>query len=176
MPETRIVFLRAINVGGTAKLPMADLREIATQLGATNVRSYIQSGNLICDVSGSADAFDRALEVAIENGFGFFHEAISRSPAEIRAALDAHPFDVFEPKFSYITFLAEPPTDEAIARAQEIETGDDVWTVTGDDMHIRYAEGAGRAQMSAAKIGKVLGVPGTARNLNTVGKLLAMSE
>ena len=74
----RVVLLRAVNVGG-AKLPMARLREIAENLGASNVSTYIASGNLLCDVA-EPDGFDRALEQAIEDEFGFFREVISRSP------------------------------------------------------------------------------------------------
>src|SRR5688572_4437034 len=103
--STRIVLLRAINVGG-AQLPMAELRAIAADLGATDVTTYIASGNLIADVPDDPDAFDRALERAVEERFGFFREVISRTPAQVAAALEAHPFEVVEPKFSYVVFLA----------------------------------------------------------------------
>ena len=162
--------LRAVNVGG-AQLPMAELREIAARLGATDVSTFIASGNLICSPPGEPEAFDRALERAIQERFGYFREAISRSPAELRAALAAHPFDVAVPKYSYVTFLLEPPKPEAIAAAQAHETGDDRWEVIGREMHIRYAGGAGRPQMKDAAIMRSIGVPGTARNLNTVRKL-----
>jgi hypothetical protein len=85
---TRIVLLRAVNVG-PAQLPMADLRAIATDLGATDVRTYIASGNLVADVPGDPAAFDRALEQAVEQRFGFFRDVISRTPEQVRAALDA---------------------------------------------------------------------------------------
>ena len=171
----RIHLLRAINVGGTAKLPMADLREIATELGATDVSTYIASGNLLCTPPGDPDKFDRALEQAIEARFGFFREVISRSREEVAAALAAHPFEVVEPKFSYVTFLTAEPTPEAVASEREVPTGDDRWDVVGREMHVRYADGAGRPQMKDAAIGRRLGVSGTARNLNTVQKLLDLT-
>lgn len=172
--SSRIVLLRAVNVGG-AQLPMAALREIAADLGATDVSTYIASGNLVADVPGEPAAFDRALETAVEQRFGFFREVISRTPEEVRAALDAHPFEVTEPKFSYLTFLAAEPTAAAIAKAETFETGDDRWQVIGAELHVRYAHGAGRPEMKADSIGRALGVPGTARNLNTVRKLLEMA-
>lgn len=172
--STRIVLLRAVNVGG-AQLPMADLRAIATDLGAEDVSTYIASGNLIADVPGDPAAFDRALEQAVEKRFGFFREAISRTPEQVRAALEAHPFEISEPKFSYVVFLTATPTAEAIAKAETYETGDDRWQVIGTEMHIRYANGAGRPEMKADSIGRALKVPGTARNLNTVRKLLALA-
>ena len=168
----RIVLLRAVNVGG-AMLPMARLREIAADLGATDVSTYIASGNLLADVTGDPDEFDRALERAIEAEFGFFREAISRSPDEVRSALEAHPFEVVEPKFSYVTFLLGAPTPEAIAAAEQVETGDDRWKVVGTELHVRYADGAGSPQMKVDTIMRRLAVPGTARNLNTVQKLLS---
>ena len=172
--STRAHLLRAVNVGG-AKLPMAELREIATGLGATDVATYIASGNLICAPPGDFDDFDRALEKAVEERFGFFREVISRSHDQLVAARAAHPFEVIEPKYSYVTFLAAEPTPEAIAKARTFATGDDCWDVIGQEMHIRYAGGAGRPQMKDASIGRALGVPGTARNLNSVDKLIELT-
>lgn len=171
---TRIVLLRAVNVGG-ATLPMADLRAIATDLGATDVRTYIASGNLVADVPGDPAVFDRALEQAVERRFGFFREAISRTPAQVRSALDAHPFEVIEAKYSYVTFLTGEPTGDAIERAHTFETHDDRWQVIGSEMHVRYADGAGRPQMKTDTIARALGVAGTARNLNTVRKLVELA-
>lgn len=175
----RIHLLRAVNVGG-AKLPMAELREVAADLGATDVSTYIASGNLLCSPpSTSADdfaAFDRALERAVEERFGFFREVVSRDVGEMRVALEAHPFEVVEPKLSYVTFLLREPTAEAVAKARTFETGDDEWTVIGREMHVRYADGAGRPQMKDQSIGRALAVPGTARNLNTVAKLIELAS
>ena len=167
--------LRAVNVGGTAKLPMAELRELAAKLGATDVQTYIQSGNLVCVQPGDPQEFDRVLEKAIETKYGFFREAISRSPAQLRAALEAHPFEVIEPKYSYISFMTGAPTPEAIAKASTYETGDDQWEIIGRDWHIRYAHGAGKPDMNAASIARALNVPTTARNLNTVRKLIELA-
>ncbi len=169
-----MVLLRAVNVGG-ATLPMASLRDLAAGLGAGDPRTHIASGNLIADVPGDPDAFDRALERAIEAEHGFFREAISRTPGEVAAALAAHPFPVIDPKFSYVTFLLHAPTEAAVAAARGFAVGEDLWQVRGREMHIRYHAGAGRPQMKDASIGRALGVPGTARNLNTVTRLVALS-
>ncbi|KQX74097.1 MULTISPECIES: DUF1697 domain-containing protein [Aeromicrobium] len=171
---TRIVLLRAVNVG-PAQLPMADLRAIAADLGATDVRTYIASGNLVADVPGDPAVFDRALEQAVEQRFGFFRDVISRTPDQVRSALSAHPFEVVEPKYSYVTFLAGEPTADALEKARSFETHDDRWDVVGAEMHVRYADGAGRPQMKADAIGRALGVAGTARNLNTVRRLVELA-
>lgn len=171
----RIILVRAVNVGGTAKLPMAQWRALAESLGATEVASYIASGNLICVPPGPAEDFDRALEAAVQSRFGFFREVISRSREEVLAALEAHPFEVFDPRFSYITFLQEAPTAEAVQSAARLETGDDRWQVIGRQMHLRYAHGAGAPQMKDAAISWTLGLTGTARNLNTVRRLIELA-
>jgi uncharacterized protein (DUF1697 family) len=172
----RVILIRAVNVGG-AKLPMADLKEIAADLGATDPTTYIASGNLVADVPGDPDDFDRALEKAIEKRFGYFREAISRTRAELVEALEAHPFEVAEPKYSYVSFMLAAPTKSAVESAADVPTGDDRWQVVGRDLHIRYAYGAGRAELKDAQLLRALGkIPTTARNLNTVKKLIDLAE
>lgn len=171
----RVLLLRAVNVGG-ATLPMAELRDVAAGLGATDVTTYIASGNLIADVPGDPAAFDRALEKAVEARFGFFREVVSRTREQLQDALEAHPFDVVEPKFSYVSFLSAAPAAAAIAKARSYDTFDDRWEVTGEELHIRYADGAGRPQMKSDAIVRALGVAATARNLNTVRKLIDLAD
>ncbi len=171
---TRILLVRAVNVGG-AKLPMAEFRELLTGLGGGDVRTYIASGNAVLDVPGDAAAFDRAVEAALTDRYGYVREVISRSPEELEAALQAHPFEVIEPKFSYIVPLTGTPTTDAVERARDVVSGDDRWEVIGADLHIRYANGAGRAELDMNKVLKRLGVQGTGRNLNTVRALIEMA-
>jgi len=168
------VFIRAVNVGG-AKLPMAELRKLADDLGATDVSTYIASGNLVCTPKGSAAAFDRALEQAIEKKYGFFREVISRTPAQLQAALDAHPFDVVEDRYSYVYFLTGRPAARAVKAFEAKSFPDADVNVIGEDLHIRYRDGAGRSDLDAKAIAKALGVQGTGRNLNTVRKLIEMA-
>lgn len=166
----RVVLLRAVNVGG-AKLPMADLREVAAQLGATNVSTFIASGNLLCDVA-DPEAFDRALETALETRFGFSREAISRSPAELRDALAAHPFEIdTESRANHIYFLLHPPTPDQVQALLDRGLPDRL-AVIGRDLHIRYAEGVANAKLTPSLILRSLGCHGTGRNLNTVQKLI----
>jgi uncharacterized protein (DUF1697 family) len=172
----RIVLIRAVNVGG-AKLPMTDLKGMAADLGATDVATYIASGNLVADVPGDPDEFDRALEKAIEQRFGYFREAISRTRDEMVAALEAHPFEVLEPRHSYIAFMLAAPTTAAVEAAADVPTGGDRWQVIGRELHLRYAAGAGRAELKEAQLARALGrIPTTARNLNTVRKLTELAS
>ena len=170
-----VVLLRAVNVGG-AKLPMAELRDLATELGATDVSTFIASGNLICDPPKDVKAFGAALEKAIEKKYGFFRECIIRTPAELTKARKSYPFEVDDPKNGHIVFLLDQPTKAAVTKARDIETGADRWEVIGCEWHIRYDHGAGRSDMKTAAIGKALGVPGTSRNLRTVEKLIELAS
>ncbi|WP_168697970.1 DUF1697 domain-containing protein [Gordonia paraffinivorans] len=171
----RIVLVRAVNVGGV-KLPMAELREMATELGASDVATYIASGNLVCSPPGDPDHFDRALETAITARYGYFREVISRSAEEVAAALDAHPFEVVDDRFSYIHFLVAEPDPALVAAFERQDFGDDLFQVVGRDLHIRYESGAGRSKLTAASIARGLGVQGTARNLRTVRALLELAR
>lgn len=171
----RVMLVRAVNVGG-CKLPMAEFRDIAADLGATDVSTYIASGNLVADVPGDPDAFDRALEKALTDRFGWEREVISRSPQELQRALEAHPFEVAQPKFSYVAFMLTAPTAEAVEAARLVPTGEDRWDVIGRELHLRYADGAGKAQLKDAQLHRALGkIPTTARNLLTVRKLIELS-
>ena len=170
----RLLFVRAVNVGG-CKLPMREFQELLTELGAKNVKTYIASGNAIVDIDGDPDQFDRAVENEMEKRFGWFREVISRSPQEVRRALDAYPFEVAVPKYAYVTFLAGEPEDENLASARSIDTGKDRWSIAGRDMYVQYNEGAGKANPGIEKASRRLKVPGTARNLNTVQKVLELA-
>jgi uncharacterized protein (DUF1697 family) len=172
---TCVVLLRAVNVGG-AKLPMAELRELATDLGATHVSTFIASGNLICDPPEDAKAFGAALEKAIEKKYGFFRECIVRTPSELTTARTNYPFEVDALKKGHIVFLLDTPARAAVAKARELETGADRWEVIGREMHIRYDHGAGRPDMNGPAIGKALGVAGTSRNLRTVDSLIELAS
>lgn len=171
---TRILLLRAVNVGG-ATLPMAELRALLADLGGGRVRTYIASGNAVLDVPGDPAAFDRAVEDAVERGYGFRRDVISRTPAEVADALAAHPFEVADPRFSYVSFLLRAPAPEGIAAAAEVPTGQDSWQVVGRELHLRFADGMGRAALDVDKLHRRLGVPGTARNLRTVQALVDLA-
>ena len=165
--------LRAVNVGG-AKLPMAELREVAESLGARNVSTYIASGNLLCEVA-DAEAFDRSLEQAIEQRFGFFREVISRSHEELINSLAAHPFQTeLDAKFHHIYFLLAEPTAEQVAALVNRGLPESL-AVIGRDLHIVYPDGVAGSKLTPALVAKTLGSHGTGRNLNTVNKLIELS-
>ena len=173
--STRILLVRAVNVGG-ATLPMAEFRALLSDLGGGSVRTYIASGNAVLDVPGDAAHFDRSVEAAITAKYGFVREVISRTPAEVSAALAAHPFEVVDPKFSYITFLTATPAAGALDAAANVPTGDDEWQLAGRELHLRFADGMGRAVLNLDRLLRSLGVAGTARNLRTTRALVELAD
>ncbi|MBY4568717.1 hypothetical protein ACN95_01610 [Gordonia sihwensis] len=176
MAAGRIVLIRAVNVGG-AKLPMARLREIATALGADDVSTYIASGNLLCTPPGDPEGFDRALEQAISDEFGYFREAIGRTPDEMSRALADYPFG--DPPHGLIYFLTGVPDPDAAAEfcARDFGNGERL-RVIGRDLHIDYPApaGVGNSKLTPARIAKGLGVTGTGRNLRTTAKLIELAQ
>lgn len=155
---------------------MAEFRELLAELGAREVRTYIASGNAVLELDGPVDAFERAVEVAVKERYGFFREVMTRTPEDLRAALAAHPFEVEDERYSYISLLSGEPSAEGIAAASGVRAGDDQWQVIGRELHLRYANGAGKAELSQEALSKRLGVAATARNLRTIRKLIDLAE
>lgn len=155
---------------------MTELREVAADLGATDISTYIASGNLLCTPPGDPAAFDRALERAVQERFGFFREVVSRSVEQLREALQAHPFEVVEPRFSHVYFLLGQPSPEAAQSFHDTEWGGDEVRVIGRDLHIRYRDGVAGTRLTPARIARLLGHHGTGRNLLTVAKLVELAD
>ena len=167
--------LRAVNVGGH-KVPMAGLRELASDLGALDVATYVNSGNLVCVPPADPGAFGSSLEAGIAERMGVTTDAIPRTAAELRAARDAYPHDVHEAKLCHVWFLASEPTADAVQALESYDFGPDRVTPIGRELHLRYADGVARSAITAPRLLRLSGVPGTGRNLRTVEKLAAMAE
>lgn len=173
-----VALLRGINVGGHRKMPMADLRELHVEMGHTNVKSYLQSGNLMFDCPDAKCAIlAKILEQAYEARFGFNTQVIVRKLADIMHAVQNCPIDLAperEPKFLHLVFLSNTPATKAVAALMQYD-GPEEWVVRGDVLYIYYTDGAGRAKLSLSYIEKALNVTGTARNWNTATKLIQLT-
>src|SRR4051812_11265364 len=171
-----VALLRAVNVGGR-KLPMADLRVLCAGLGWTEIATYIQSGNVVFTAPGKPEAIEATLEAAIEKQFGLDVPVIVRSRAEWAKYPSENPFPEAakdEPAKLHLLLSKRPPANgaaeaiEARAKAGEQvrEAGGAVW--------IHYPQGAGTSKLTPSLIDRAIGSPATARNFNTVLKLLEM--
>ena len=159
---TFIALIRGINVGGNKKLSMADLKSVCESLGYTNVRTLLNSGNVVFDAK-------RAKAADIEKALPIEARVILRTPAELKKAIDRNPLEG-EPNKVMIMFLdGEPKTGLDWDGPEEAR-------VDGRHVYLYYPNGSGTTNLTNTFIERKLGVAGTTRNLNTVTKLLALTH
>jgi uncharacterized protein (DUF1697 family) len=173
-----VALLRAVNVGGR-KLPMAELRALCEKLGWKEVASYIQSGNIVFAAPGKADEIERVLEEAIAKAFGLDVAAIVRSRSEWAKYPDLNPFPEAakdEPAKLHLLLPKRPPASNAAETIQARAQAGEQVRQAGDALWLYYPNGAGASKLTPSLIDRATGSPGTARNYNTVLKLLEMLE
>jgi uncharacterized protein (DUF1697 family) len=173
-----VVLLRGINVGGANRLAMSDLRDVLTSLGHSDVSTYIQSGNVVV-TSPRSDRTSMAAEIrsAIEHAHGLAVSAVLRTPDELRAALAANPFtSESDATRVLITFLSDVPSPDDVALLEPDRFVPDRFELVGSELFGHYPNGAGRSKMTLDYFEKKLHVRGTARNLNTIAKLIQLAS
>ena len=177
-----VALLRAINVGGRRKVPMAQLRELLTGLDWTDVRTHLQSGNAVFTVPPGQPADTAAvrerLEAALAARFGFDVPCLLRSGAELRAVVEACPFPVEEtdPAKLLVLFLEQTPAADHFAGLDPGRFAPDEFRHRGRAVYCRFPNGMGRSRLPAALEGVRPRLTATGRNWRTVIKLLAMAE
>jgi uncharacterized protein (DUF1697 family) len=161
--------LRAVNVGGTGKLPMADLREICAGLGFTDVRTYIASGNVVFTSDLSAAEVQAALEKALATYAGRPVGVMIRTGEELAAVLSQQPFPDAPPNRVMTIFLDHLPAADPLANVSGQR--DELLAVGEREIYAYYPTGMGDSKLKipAAKTG-------TARNINTVAALVKMAS
>lgn len=177
--HTYIGLLRGINVGGKNSLPMKDLVPIFESLGASNVKTYIQSGNVVFQ-SGSTDiaGFSKELGVEIREQRGFEPQILIIGLSEVEAAMMNNPFPEAESKPSslHLGFLASEPKNPDLKKLESLKKDSEQFCLMGciTIFYLYAPEGVGRSKLAASSE-KLLGVPMTDRNWNTVCKLKEMA-
>ena len=178
MPETWIALLRGINVGGGNKLPMASLRAILDGLGATDVQTYIQSGNAVFrHAETDAAKVGDMIGNGIHQRHGFRPRVLALTAAEMARSADANPFPSAEtePKTLHLYFLAEPSTAPDIEAIRALASGSETFRLTDSVFYLHAPDGIGRSKL-AQQVERLLGVEATARNWRTVWNVLAMAR
>jgi uncharacterized protein (DUF1697 family) len=169
---TQVGFLRAVNVGRRT-VAMARLAEIVQGLGHDDVWTYINSGNVVFDGTGSRTGLESEIEVALEDAFGFEVTTFVRSAAELRKVLKVDPFTLADGDTYFVTFLKAAPSAD-VARALEGASNDfDTLEVHGREVHWRMR---GKSTDTTVKKStwNLLGATGsTSRNVNMLRKLVA---
>ena len=173
-----IALLRGINVGGRNAVPMAELRALAEALGWREVRSYIQSGNLVFDSEGATRALEAALEEGIERRFGLKVPAMVRTASAWAALLGSNPFaaEAEADPAKLMVGISKGDLRQGAAEAIEAKAaaGERV-REAGGALWFHYPEGAGRSKLTPALIDKAAGWPVTARNWRTALALREMA-
>jgi uncharacterized protein (DUF1697 family) len=173
------VLLRAVNVGGHNKVPMARLREMATDLGYTDVATYVQSGNLVLSAGAKRPAtVEKALRDALRSELDVDVDVIVRTSTELAAVVAANPFeDVADDDAKLlVSFLTAQPA-KAKVEALDLETFLPERFEVGDRcLYMWLPDGAGRSKLAAAPWDRRLGVRGTGRNWRTIAKLIELLD
>ena len=177
---TRLVaLLRGINVGGHAIIPMADLCEAFVVAGASDVRTYIQSGNVVFDVSAKGfAAFDKRIRQWLEKTAGENSAIAYRSASEICALADAFPFSTYASESevkTYVAFLECLPEKSPALPLFSKKEGLEVLALhDGKDALVLSRRVGDRWGFPNALVEKTFGVAATSRNWNTVTRLASM--
>jgi uncharacterized protein (DUF1697 family) len=174
---TYVALLRGINVGGHNRVSMPALRELCDDLGYADVVTYIQSGNVaLRSPARSAAAVERALTAAIEKELGLTIAVIVRTEPELEKVSRGNPFPKAAPNRLHVAFLAAEPAAARVRALEAYDTGPDEVKVRGREAYLHTPGGYGNSRLSGMFIENQLQVAATARNWNTVTKLLELAS
>jgi uncharacterized protein (DUF1697 family) len=166
--KTYIALLRAVNVGGTGKLPMAQVRAMCAAIGFVDVRTYIASGNVVLRSAYGAKQVKAALEKELALRAGKPVGVLVRTKEEMAVVLASNPFPHAAPNRNVVIFLDGPVPPDTLASirhrdAEEIVLGK-------REIHVHYGDG-----MADSKLSIPAARSGTARNMNTVAQLVELA-
>lgn len=163
-----IALLRAVNVGGTGLLPMAELRALCGDAGFTRVETYLASGNVVFESKAVATKVKAELEARLAARAGKQVDVMVRTAKEMAAVLKANPFAKAEPKYTTAIFLDRRTPRDALVHA--VGRQDEEMRLGDREIFVHYPSGMGRSKLRipAAKTG-------TTRNMNTVAKLAELA-
>ncbi len=176
---TCIALLRAVNVGGR-KMIMAELRDWMAELGFQDIRTLLQSGNLVFRTEAAAHAaLEGKLEAESEKRFGFAADFIVRTAKEWDAVIAANPFPeaaASDPARLVVMSLKSKPAAGALEALRAAIVGRELVSLDGRELYAVYPDGQGESKLVISVIERKLGVRGTARNWNTTLKLAALAR
>jgi uncharacterized protein (DUF1697 family) len=170
-----ISMLRAVNVGGTSVIKMEPLRAAYEMLGFKDVRSLLQSGNVLFrSTVKDSRQLARRIKQEIERQFGLQIEVVIRTLPELERIFERSP--VLSPRADpgklLVMFLTGVPDARGQARLAKAHQGPEMLEVRGPEVYLYYPEGVGRSKLTTAVLESHLGTTGTARNWNTLRKLV----
>ena len=166
---TYVALLRAVNVGGTGKLPMSRLKAICRDAGFERIETYIASGNVVLDARARPAKIKAELEARLCAELGKPVGVMVRSATEMMAVLAANPFARAESKHTYAFFLDAAPPRDAL---RHLKGQSDEEVALGErEIFVHYPSGMGRSRLRIP-----VAASGTARNMRTVAKLAEIAS
>jgi uncharacterized protein (DUF1697 family) len=175
--NTYIAFLRGINVGGNNKLPMRELVPLLEGLGLHNVKTYIQSGNIVFQSEQTDPAqLSQAITGAIRQGNGFAPYALILDSQALQKAMAANPFPEgeAEPKSLHLFFMDESPQTFDTGALDRVKAANERYQLIDKVFYLHTPDGIGRSKL-AEIAGRGWGVNITARNWRTVNEVMALA-
>ena len=173
-----IVLLRGVMPGGKNKVPMAQLREVLKRGGFGNVRTYVQSGNVLVDSGLSAQEIGKCVRELIKKHIGPDLAVVVRTGPELHKVLEENPFQQgYDISRVFFVVFVQIPTPEKVKELSAQDFGDEklAFTRTRDAAYMYIPGSYGRGRLSNNFLEKKLGVSATMRNFNTMSRLVAMS-
>jgi len=172
-----VLMLRGINLGPNRRVPMADLRALFTDAGYDDVRTYVQSGNVVLASSAPAAHLESEAQRLISERFGFDVPVIARTREELAAVVTLNPLgDVADdPKRYQVCFLSAELSPDVIGALRDATAESERLVVRGRELFAWHPAGVARSKLWNALAGKRLGVTATARNWTTVTTLLELA-
>jgi uncharacterized protein (DUF1697 family) len=177
--KTFVALLRGINVSGQNKVSMADLRTLFLNLGAEDVRTYVQSGNVVFTSAAASSAeLTRAIEMRIRRDLGLSVTVLLRTKAHLAKIVAGNPFVTSgkEPTKLHVTFLADAPDRARLRELEAKHFEPDEFHVVRREIYLHCPNGYGRTKLNNAFFEKQLGVAATTRNWKTVTKLAELAS
>jgi uncharacterized protein (DUF1697 family) len=175
-----VAMLRGINVGGSKPVKMEALRASFEALGFKNVRTYVQSGNVVFEAKERAAApLVPKLVAQIKRDFGFDVPVLVLAAAELARLVDENPFVKqrgVDPTKLHVTFLAGAPAAAGLKKMEGVSSGRDSFRCVGQTIYLACPDGYGNTKLSNNAFERALGAPATTRNWKTVTTLAAMSS
>jgi uncharacterized protein (DUF1697 family) len=176
LEEGWVALLRAVNLGPRNKVPMAELRRLLERSGLGDVRTYIQSGNVLFrSPEGDRETLAGLIEEEIVHAFDVTTTTILRTFEELRAAAASHPFGP-DTSRTHVSFLAGVPTSDGLARLAGFDAGADRVELDGREAYLHYPNGVQGSRLGAGRLEQLLGIPGTVRNWRTVTRLADLAS
>lgn len=168
--STFVALFRGINVGGNNIMPMKELVSLMTENGYTEVKTYIQSGNVVFNSEHEPHS---ELGELVEKKFGFKPEVLFLSKSELLQIIENNPYSPVESKFCHFYFCKSFPEKADVSKLRELKADSEQFCIKGSVLYLHAPDGIGRSKL-AAKAEACLGVSATGRNLNTVNKISEM--